>query len=709
MTLHRRLVPASLAALAGSAIAQPVLDGRLAGDEDCYGSILWHQTASTGFGDNHPDNVPPAGDADTATHGVELCIPLSALGLSGGTFNLAGWVTSGAHDFMSNQVIGGLPNRSNLGGAPVLFGDIPLQQWISVNAATVGTAPVVDGAPDAIYGSNQANWKQNNFTQFGDSQDGTPVGGGGSEIDYVRAVVNGGNLYLFIAGNLEANGNGLNLFFDTGAGGQNSLLFNNASFTNPINPDQLDVLNVQNGTTFDAGMEADYCVFIAGRDTDPGDPAVFETAAVLASLPTSGGGTATFLGRGTYGSVGGDLTGADGGAPVVKMSIDNSNVAGISGNPPVTIPSEAFSVGSEIDGVYGYVDVDANKLYLLVTGNLQTNYNKVTFFIDAGAGGQNTMMDSTGAVDIDFGGLARMGPGVNGPGLTFEPDFFADYWLAMGSGGTNPDVFSNAAVLRTNGKLTLAGVSLDYGCYDGGDRNSPDNHPVVYNGTQLDGQDGTRPNIYSQYAPRASADALIAEIDDPNGDPLNPVPPAPGLTQIYLDNSNIAGVTGDSADGADQVTTGWEICIDLDEVGYDGSVVKLAGAVTNGGYDYWSNQLIGGLEFGTGNLGEVQAINFASLPGVQHVEIPVRTCGGGCPADLTGSSDPNDPAYGVPDGMVDASDFFYYLDQFVALNLAVADLTGSSDPNDPTYGQPDGDADADDFFYYLDQFVTPCP
>jgi hypothetical protein len=709
MFLNRRLVPASLAALAGSAVAQPVLDGRLAGDEDCYGPILWSQTASTGFGDNHPDNVPPAGDANTATHGVELCIPLAALDLAGGAFRLAGWVTSGDHGFMSNQVIGGLPNRSNLGGAPVVFGDIPLQQWIDVNASTVATAPVIDGVPDAIYGGNQANWKQNNFTQFGDSQNATPVGGGGSEIDYVRAVINGGNLYLFIAGNLEANGNGLNLFFDTTAGGQNSLLPNNASFTNPINPDQFDVLNVQNGTTFDSGMEADFCIFIAGRDTDPGEPAVFETAATLATLPSIGGGSATFLGRGTYGSVGGALTGADLGAPTVLMSIDNSNVAGVGGSPPVTIPSEAFAVGSEIDGVYGYIDLDANKLYLLVTGNLQTNYNKVAFFIDGAAGGQNTMFDASGAVDVDFGGLARMGPGVNGPGLTFESDFFADYWLSMGSGGTNPDVFGNSAVLRTNGKILLAGVPLDYGCFDGGNRNDAGNHPIAFNGPRIDGQDGTRGNIYSEFAPRSAFDALFAEIDDPNGDPLNPVPPAPGLTQIYLDNSNIAGVSGDSAAGAAGVTTGWEICIDLDELGYDGSPVKLTGAITNGGYDYWSNQIIGGLEFGTGNLGEVQQINFNNLPGTQYVSIPVGTCGGGCAADLTGSSDPNDPSYGVPDGMVDASDFFFYLDQFVANNLAISDLTGSSDPNDPSYGTPDGDADADDFFYYLDQFVTPCP
>jgi hypothetical protein len=83
-------------------------------------------------------------------------------------------------------------------------------------------------------------------------------------------------------------------------------------------------------------------------------------------------------------------------------------------------------------------------------------------------------------------------------------------------------------------------------------------------------------------------------------------------------------------------------------------------------------------------------------------------CADRCASDLTGSSDPNDPSYGVPDGDGDADDFFYYLDQFVGNNLAVADLTGSSDPNDPTYGSPDGLIDASDFFFYLDLFVAGC-
>lgn len=38
-----------------------------------------------------------------------------------------------------------------------------------------------------------------------------------------------------------------------------------------------------------------------------------------------------------------------------------------------------------------------------------------------------------------------------------------------------------------------------------------------------------------------------------------------------------------------------------------------------------------------------------------------------------------------------------------------ADLTGSSDPNSPAYGVPDGDTDGDDFFYFLDRFSEGCP
>lgn len=80
-----------------------------------------------------------------------------------------------------------------------------------------------------------------------------------------------------------------------------------------------------------------------------------------------------------------------------------------------------------------------------------------------------------------------------------------------------------------------------------------------------------------------------------------------------------------------------------------------------------------------------------------------------CQADLTGSSDPNEPTFGLPDGDTDGDDFFYFLDAFTMGQTAICDLTGSSDPNEPSFGVPDADCDGDDFFFYLDLFAGGCP
>ena len=79
-----------------------------------------------------------------------------------------------------------------------------------------------------------------------------------------------------------------------------------------------------------------------------------------------------------------------------------------------------------------------------------------------------------------------------------------------------------------------------------------------------------------------------------------------------------------------------------------------------------------------------------------------------CPGDLTGSTNPNDPEFGVPDGFKDSQDFFFYLDAYASGNLDIADLTGSDDPNDPGYGVPDGVLDVSDFFFYLELFAMSC-
>jgi len=80
--------------------------------------------------------------------------------------------------------------------------------------------------------------------------------------------------------------------------------------------------------------------------------------------------------------------------------------------------------------------------------------------------------------------------------------------------------------------------------------------------------------------------------------------------------------------------------------------------------------------------------------------VAVRTflcedAGPACPADLTGAG-----GSGVPDGTVDANDFFFYLGLFASGDGA-ADLSGPS-------GEPDGVIDANDFFAYLGLFSDGC-
>ena len=66
-----------LSMLAGLAAAQPTVDGQ---KDMLYGTALWVNTTPTQFGDNTPANVPPSGNASSATTGIELVIPLSAIG-----------------------------------------------------------------------------------------------------------------------------------------------------------------------------------------------------------------------------------------------------------------------------------------------------------------------------------------------------------------------------------------------------------------------------------------------------------------------------------------------------------------------------------------------------------------------------------------------------------------------------------------------------
>lgn len=88
-----------------------------------------------------------------------------------------------------------------------------------------------------------------------------------------------------------------------------------------------------------------------------------------------------------------------------------------------------------------------------------------------------------------------------------------------------------------------------------------------------------------------------------------------------------------------------------------------------------------------------------------------------CPADLTTGAVPGQPGYGVPNGVLNSDDFFYYLALY-SQSLGCGpggppcstppDLTASAIPGGPGYGTPNGQVTSDDFFYYLSLYSLGC-
>jgi len=93
------------------------------------------------------------------------------------------------------------------------------------------------------------------------------------------------------------------------------------------------------------------------------------------------------------------------------------------------------------------------------------------------------------------------------------------------------------------------------------------------------------------------------------------------------------------------------------------------------------------------------------------VVIVVSASAAPCIADLTTQNAPvGDPNYGVPDGVVSAVDLQYYVNAWVAGDLAIADLTTQNAPvGDPNYGVPDGVVSGVDLQYFVNAWVAGCP
>jgi hypothetical protein len=97
-----------------------------------------------------------------------------------------------------------------------------------------------------FYGSALAVQTVN--TAFGNAAGGNDSAGG-SELDAAYGRISGGDLYLFLAGNVENNGNHFNVFIAGGGAGQNTLAVANTG-----------TMQAMNGSVFSPGFNATFAL-----------------------------------------------------------------------------------------------------------------------------------------------------------------------------------------------------------------------------------------------------------------------------------------------------------------------------------------------------------------------------------------------------------------------------------------------------------------
>ena len=205
--------------------------------------------------------------------------------------------------------------------------------------------------------------------------------------------------------------------------------------------------------------------------------------------------------------------------------------------------------GSELDAAWA--KVQGGTLYLTLTGNLESNFNKLNIFIDSVPGGENVITN-----DTSNGGNNPTNDGWASTyaGFTFPTGFAADYLMINRNGNGN---------------------QFDF------DFNSVGNTSVV----EVSG------NIFGG-ATQGS----------------NPSVGASGIG-VAFDNSNTAGVVGGTnaanQAAAQAVQTGLELAIPLAAIGSPsvGDVIKISAMINGSNHDYLSNQFLPGLTAPHGNLG----------------------------------------------------------------------------------------------------------
>ncbi len=213
-------------------------------------------------------------------------------------------------------------------------------------------AQTVDGTRGGAEGYGTALAVQTNTTGFGNSTSGNSFTAGGSELDNIHAQVVGSDLFIFIGGNLESNGNKMDLFIDSkSTGGQNVVLSGNNGPAGPYT-----------GMTFDTGFAPDYAL---GFNFNGGN---LEVGYSIIGIAGSNNIGQTNLGATAF-NIDFDLTaGVNNG----QVAIDNSNTAGVDGAG--IAGAAAVDKGFEIRIPLSAINPDGNIKLMALINNGSRDY-----------------------------------------------------------------------------------------------------------------------------------------------------------------------------------------------------------------------------------------------------------------------------------------------------------------------------------------------
>ena len=75
----------------------------------------------------------------------------------------------------------------------------------------------------------------------------------------------------------------------------------------------------------------------------------------------------------------------------------------------------------------------------------------------------------------------------------------------------------------------------------------------------------------------------------------------------------------------------------------------------------------------------------------------------------TTNTNPGDPGFGTPDGLINGADLSFYVEQWLGQESAADLTTNNTNPGDPGYAVGDGLVNGADLSFYVEQWLAGCP